>query len=193
MNGQKLTGLAAGSAASNDASTMSQVEAMISSASNISVPSKIGHSLQALRVNAAETGIEWAGVHDIGTTAQYLANTPTQKTLTNDQVNASGAFFGLTDGATIAWNMSSGFNASVTLGGNRTLANPTNTIVGRSGAIRVTQDGTGSRTLSFGTNWEAPNATLPTLSTAPGAVDYVYYHIFSSTSIIITGILKAVS
>ena len=125
----------------------------------------------------------------IATTAQYLANTA-GRALTTDQVNAAGALFGLTDGATINWDMASGFNASVTLGGNRTLANPTNTIVGRTGAIVVTQDGTGSRTLAYGTNWEAAGGVFPVLSTAAGAKDVIFYWIQSSTSIIITGILK---
>lgn len=126
------------------------------------------------------------------TTAQYLANTA-DFILTTDQANAAGALFGLTDGATINWDMASGFNASVTLGGNRTLANPTNTIVGRTGAIVVTQDGTGGRTLAYGTNWEAAGAVMPVLSTAIGAKDVIFYWIQSSTSIIITGILKAVA
>jgi hypothetical protein len=58
----------------------------------------------------------------IATTAQYLANTAA-RALTTDQVNAAGALFALTDGAAINWDMASGFNASVTLAGNRTLAN----------------------------------------------------------------------
>jgi hypothetical protein len=40
-------------------------------------------------------------------------------------------------------------NFSVTLGGNRTLANPSNQTAGQSGTIVMTQDGTGSRTLAF--------------------------------------------
>ena len=128
----------------------------------------------------------------IATTAQYLANT-SARALTTDQVNAAGALFALTDGATINWDMASGFNASVTLGGNRTLANPTNPIVGRCGAIVVTQDGTGNRTLAYGTNWEAAGGTFPALSTAAGAKDVIFYWIQSSTSIIITGILKALA
>lgn len=126
------------------------------------------------------------------TTAEYLANTA-DKALSTDQVNAAGALFGLTDGATINWDMASGFNASVTLAGNRTLANPTNTIVGRTGAIVVTQDGTGTRTLAYGTSWEAAGGVFPVLSTAAGSKDVLFYWIQSSTSVIITGILKALA
>ena len=126
------------------------------------------------------------------TTAEFLANT-SNLILTTDQANAAGAIFGLTDGASIAWDMASGFNASVTLGGNRTLSNPTNTIVGRSGAIVVTQDGTGSRTLAYGTSWEFAGGVAVVLTTTAGAKDTLFYWIQSSTSIIITGIKKALS
>lgn len=128
----------------------------------------------------------------LGSTAEYRNNT-SNRVLITDQVNASGAFYALTDGATINWDMANGWNASVTLGGNRTLANPTNPIVGRSGAIKVTQDATGSRTLSFGSNWDAAGGTMPTLSTTANAVDYIFYFVASSTSIVITGTLKAVA
>ena len=121
------------------------------------------------------------------TTAEYLANT-TDKALTTDQVNASGAFLSLTDGATINWNMALGFNASVTLGGNRTIASPTNMIVGRSGCLSIKQDGTGSRIPSWGSVWKK----TPTLSTAANSEDLVFYFVRSSTQVVCTGTLKAV-
>jgi hypothetical protein len=148
---------------------------------------------QTSQANMRSTGLGLgtASVLAETTTAEYLANT-SARALSTDKVNAAGALFGLTDGANIAWDMASGFNASVTLGGNRTLSNPTNTIVGRTGAIVVTQDGTGTRTLAYGTNWEAAGGSFPVLSTAASSKDVIFYWIQSSTSIIITGILKAV-
>ena len=56
----------------------------------------------------------------------------------------------LSDGATITPDFDTSQNFSVTLGGNRTLANPNNIDAGQTGSIFVTQDGTGSRTLAFG-------------------------------------------
>ena len=47
----------------------------------------------------------------------------------------------LSDATTIAVDMSSGFNFVVTLGGNRTLGQPTNQKY-QSGWIRIVQDGT---------------------------------------------------
>lgn len=96
-----------------------------------------------------------------------------------------GAITALTDAATIALDLSLSNNFSVTLGGNRTLGNPTNAVPGQSGIIAVTQDGTGSRTLAFGSNYKAVGgiASLPALSTAAGAVDHIAYYVETATRI----------
>lgn len=82
----------------------------------------------------------------------------------------------LTDAATVAFDVSAGVNGHVTLGGNRTLGAPTNGQAGQSGIIRITQDGTGSRTLSFNAVWKFPGGTAPTLSTAAGSVDLLAWY-----------------
>lgn len=76
----------------------------------------------------------------------------------------------LTDGATINWNLSNGSVAFVTLGGNRTLANPTNMRVGTY-IIHVVQDGSGNRTLSFGSSYKWPAGVPPILSNTSNARD----------------------
>ncbi len=88
----------------------------------------------------------------------------------------SGAVVALTDGATITPDFATSNNFSVTLGGNRTLANPTNLVAGQSGVITITQDATGGRTLSFGSNWKFVNGTAPTLTTAANAIDEIVYY-----------------
>ena len=97
-----------------------------------------------------------------------------------------GSITALTDGATITPNFALANNFSVTLGGNRTLANPTNLVAGQSGAIWITQDGTGSRTLAYGSQWDFTGGTAPTLSTAAAAVDCLVYAVQSSTKITAT-------
>ena len=92
----------------------------------------------------------------------------------------------LTDGATITPDFALANNFSVTLGGNRTLANPTNLTAGQSGCIWITQDGTGSRTLAYGADWEFTGGTAPTLTTTAGAVDCLVYAVQSSTKITAT-------
>ena len=119
------------------------------------------------------------------TTAQWRDNTA-DKLLSTDQVWDAMAEVTLSDGANIALDLSTGFDFTVTLGGNRTLDNPTNAKVGQRGRIRVVQDGTGSRTLSFGTSYEFVVGTAPTLTTTASAEDVLYYDVISSTRILIT-------
>ena len=86
----------------------------------------------------------------------------------------------LSDGATITIDMATACHHSVTLGGNRTFAAPSNQVVGQSGSIFITQDGTGSRTATFNGAFKFSSGTAPTLSTAAGAVDRIDYIIKSS-------------
>lgn len=94
-----------------------------------------------------------------------------------------GAISALTDGTTITPDFALANNFSVTLGGNRTLANPSNLTAGQSGAIFISQDGTGSRTLAFGSYWDFSGGTAPTLTTTASAVDCLVYAVRSATSI----------
>jgi len=89
----------------------------------------------------------------------------------------------LTDNTNIAVDFSDGQNFSVTLAGNRTLSNPTNCVAGQSGSIFVTQDGTGSRTLSYGSNWKFSAGTAPTLTTTAGAIDRIDYIVQTATAV----------
>tara|TARA_R100001463_G_scaffold114315_2_gene169525 strand:+ start:6500 stop:7270 length:771 start_codon:yes stop_codon:yes gene_type:complete len=85
------------------------------------------------------------------------------------------AFQTLTDGASISWDYSLGYNAKVTLAGNRALAEPTNTSDGDYGTLVVTQDATGSRTLSLPASFKVVNggSGAVTLSTAANSVDSI--------------------
>jgi len=109
--------------------------------------------------------------------------TSTVAALTPGDVYNALAEVTLTDAATIALDMSTFINAVVTLAGNRTLGNPTNPKVGQTGRIRVVQDGTGSRTLAFSSNWKRPGGA-PTLTTTAAANDFIYYEVITTTYIL---------
>ena len=98
--------------------------------------------------------------------------------------NAAQNIGALTDAATIAVDMGTANNFSVTLGGNRTLGNPTNLLAGQSGVIFITQDGTGSRTLAYSSFWDFSQGTAPTLTTTANAVDAIVYTVRTSTAIV---------
>jgi trimeric autotransporter adhesin len=96
---------------------------------------------------------------------------------------AVAQYASLTDGATIAVNFNTAQNFIVQLAGNRTLENPTNCVAGQTGSIIVVQDGTGGRTLSYGTSWNFIGGTAPTLSTGVSAVDRIDYIVYTSTAV----------
>tara|TARA_Y100000015_G_C2377666_1_gene83388 strand:+ start:577 stop:981 length:405 start_codon:yes stop_codon:yes gene_type:complete len=77
----------------------------------------------------------------------------------------------LTDGATINWDASTQDVCKVTLGGNRTMAAPTNNTTGQFISILVIQDGTGSRTLTWNAVFEFKDDTAPTLTTTASKGD----------------------
>ena len=74
-------------------------------------------------------------------------------------------------------------NFELTLNGNITVANPAELTPGTTGSIFFVQDGTGSRTASFGSVWDFIGGTAPTLTTTASAVDRLDYIVRSSTKI----------
>ena len=121
---------------------------------------------------------------DIGSTIQAFdadtAKTDVAQTFTAAQ---RGTITTLTDGATVTPDFATSNNYTLTLGGNRTIANPTNLTAGQSGSIFLVQDGTGSRTASWGSYWDFAGGTAPTLTTTASAVDRIDYVVRSTTSI----------
>ena len=89
----------------------------------------------------------------------------------------------LSDGSTITIDMATACHHSVTLGGNRTFAAPSNQVVGQAGSIFITQDGTGSRTAAFNSAFKFVGGSAPTLTTGAGLTDRIDYIIKSSNVI----------
>ena len=83
----------------------------------------------------------------------------------------------------ITLDFSANQNFVLTFTGNVTLANPSTEAVGQAGVIVCIQDGTGSRTLSLGTDYETAAGGGITLSTAANAVDVIPYFVKASASI----------
>jgi hypothetical protein len=106
-----------------------------------------------------------ASIADIGSTIQpYDADTAKTDTAQTFTAAQRGTISTLTDGATITPDFATANNFTVTLGGNRTIANPTNLTAGQSGSIFIVQDGTGSRTAAWGSYWDFAGGTAPVLT-----------------------------
>jgi hypothetical protein len=134
----------------------------------------------ASTASAARTSLGVAIGADVQAYDADTAKTDVAQSFTAAQ---RGAVSALTDGSTITPDFAVANNFSVTLGGNRTLANPTNLVAGQSGVIKITQDGTGSRTLAFGSYWDWAGGTAPSLTTTASAVDILAYYVDSTTNI----------
>ena len=166
MGANRITGLA-DAIASTDAATLSQVTTAVAGAQALITAIGILKGAGAGSISAATAGTDYAGIANVQT---FTAGQRGEVTV-------------LTSGATVNTNLADSNNFSLTLATNATLANPTNIVAGQSGAIVITQDATGSRTLAYGSNWKFAGATAPTLTTTADAVDVLVYYVESSTRI----------
>ena len=155
-------------------------------------------------VTKATAGTVLTIATDAVTTAKILdANVTAAKVLTSEvavlgtaqQYTRTHNFTAtaLTDGATVAWDLSQNQVAVVTLAGNRAMGNPTNIVAGAVYILIVKQDATGGRTLSFpfgtsgagNTGYRFAGATsasgAPTLSTGANKIDILTFVATAST------------
>lgn len=137
-------------------------------------------------ISVTGTAVANTGVLSVNGNAGAITNVAVTNAAQSFTAQQRGTISALTDGATITPDFSAANNFSVTLGGNRTLANPTNLTAGASGCIWITQDGTGSRTLAYGSYWDFTGGTAPTLTTTANARDCLVYAVQSSTQITAT-------
>jgi hypothetical protein len=118
------------------------------------------------------------------TTATILqAGANDERFLTPKSIFDAAAPVALAFAATVTPDFSTGFNfdmAAIT--SNFTLANPANAKIGQSGRIRLPQDATGGRLITYGTWFTAAGGPQP-LTAAASAVDCLYYFCRSATSI----------
>lgn len=138
-------------------------------------------------------GLGTSAVFDEATAAQFRNNTA-DKVLTTDVVWAAAAGVALAEsGGNVAVDLNSGINFTLAMTGNWALSNPTNGKAFQQGVIQITQDATGSRTLSYGANWKFAGGTDPVLSTAANAIDLLYYEVLADGSSVYANLVKAIA
>lgn len=140
-------------------------------------------SLGAVDLTSDVTGTLPIGNLPEATTAQILSKTA-DKLVTPDQLFGAAPHVALTDGATVTFDMDAAINGSVTLAGDRTLTF-TNIQEGQGGLIKVTQDGTGSRTLAGDATVETDSNGFPDLTTTASAVDFLTYYAHTSSLVLV--------
>lgn len=76
---------------------------------------------------------------------------------------------------TYEWDLGSQQTATITLDANSTLAKPSNQQAGATYILIVKQNGTGGYTLSFDSTYKFSFGSVPTISTAPNAIDVLTF------------------
>ena len=151
-------------------------------------------NLLSTRTQAAQIALIADGANQFGVIGER--NAPSLGVALLDQANVftkaqTVTPVALTDAASIATDASLSNTFTVTLGGNRTLANPTNLTNGAIYTWRVRQDGTGSRTLAYGSKFKWPGGAAPVLTTTASATDFISGQYFSDTDTLLCTSLKA--
>jgi len=118
-----------------------------------------------------------------------LGTTPAISITEALKTSFGGGVVGKTSTANATGNVTLDFDANsnfiLTFTGNVTLDNPSTESVGQSGIIVIIQDGTGSRTIATGTDYEWPAGTEPAISTAANSVDILPYFVDASNSVLL--------
>jgi len=131
------------------------------------------------------TGISTITGSIVASTNDYRTNAA-DKFLTTDVVWDAATEVTLTSSSnTTSIDFKSGLNFTLTLTENTTLANSPNKNVGQSGYIRLLQDATGGRTLSYGTDYVFTQGTAPSVSTGANDLNILFYHILSGGDVFI--------
>jgi hypothetical protein len=82
--------------------------------------------------------------------------------------------YALTDSATIAVDWNNSHNQYVTVAGNRTLTF-SNPVAGSIYSVKITQDSTGSRTITWPSTVKWAGGSAPTLTTTASRSDVIYF------------------
>ena len=125
-----------------------------------------------------------------GGAADLYHNGAAKLTTSANGVTVTGTAVATTDTDTtntgsVTLDFAANQNFVLTLTGNVTLANPSTDQVGQSGFIAFIQDGTGSRTVSLGTDYETAAAAGLTLTSTASATDLVPYLVVASNRILL--------
>lgn len=144
------------------------VNAVVSSSAAIAY-SKLNLALSIVDADISAS----ANIDGTKISATLASKTLTSPTITTGVVGVKTSTQTLvtaTDGATVTFDLSLGNVQTVTLGGNRTLA-LSNASVGQAFVLRLVQDGSGSRTVTWFSTIKWAYGVTPTLTTTASKTD----------------------
>lgn len=160
--------------------TQGQVDAALAGKSNLGHGHAIGDVTDLTTQLAAKQ--DNLGLTE-GSASDFRAKTA-DKILTPEAVWDGGDWLPVPYASTISLDFSTAFNFAIAaLTGNPTFVNPANVKPGQTGTIELIQDGTGGRTVAFGTNWKFTGGVAPGIPTAANARSFLHYKARSTTFI----------
>ena len=173
-----------------DTATQAELDT-VSGVASAALPKAGGALTGAITTNSTFDGVDIATRDAILTSTTTTAGAALPKaggTMTGTlvaKVATTATDTDATNTGSITLDFSANQNFVLTLTGNVTLANPSTEAVGQSGFIACIQDGTGSRTLSLGTDYETAAAAGITLTTTASATDLIPYLVIASNRILL--------
>lgn len=190
----QISGLAAPSAASQ-AATKKYVDDTAFAMAGGALPGQAGNAGRVLTTDGTAAGWGYAVTQGAGlaSVADHIVTvtgaaasdvrggTDNTKAVTAAALMQSAAFQSLTDAATITWNCANGYNATVTLAGNRAIGAPTGLYDGLPICLELVQDGVGSRVPTWSSVWDFGASGTPVLQTAANKRDLVFAIFRSAT------------
>ena len=173
-----------------DTATQAELDT-VSGVASAALPKAGGALTGAITTNSTFDGVDIATRDGILTSTTTTAGAALPKaggTMTGTlvaKVATTATDTDTSNSGSITLDFSANQNFVLTLTGNVTLANPSTEAVGQSGFIACIQDGTGSRTLSLGTDYETAAAAGITLTTTASATDLIPYLVVASNRILL--------
>lgn len=143
---------------------------VVSDGANWRVAGRFGGALSDISLAGNNT---WTGTNTYSAAVTF-----------NDQTIYGNQMLGTSP--TFAWDMGVQPNATLPLTANSSLSNPTGETAGQNGFLLVTQDATGERTLSFGSEYQGPfNNTVERPDPTASAATLYLYHVRAANQIIL--------
>jgi len=144
--------------------------------SQVNIVNAANNADQATFTDGGSCAFYHNGSKKIETSTKGLTITGTAVATTDTDTSNTGS---------VTLDFAANQNFVLTLTGNVTLANPTTETVGQSGFITFIQDGTGSRTVGLGTDYETAGGAGLTLTSTASATDIVPYVVVASGRILL--------
>lgn len=154
------------------ASTGLSAERVVTDGTFISWDWSVAGIVKAVLVDAAITFAKIATAA-VATATEFCAKTAS-KLLSADTLWDAASVVNLGNvSGTVTIDFATGLNFKMTLVGNVTLANPSNLKSGQAFGLLMVQDGTGTRTISVGSQWFVLGGSAPTYNTAATKRNYI--------------------